>query len=58
MDGWLTPIQKIALTLLIAVAVGGVVYTAVTEWANNNKDIITTPKYTLESTRDINEAMA
>lgn len=58
MSDWLTPLQKITLVVLIAGAVGATIYTAVTDWAEDNKDNLTSPDFTSGAiVRHIDEVM-
>ncbi len=45
MEGWLAVVQKIVLGIAIAGIVGGLIYTAVSNWADDNVDGIANPKY-------------
>ncbi len=45
MEGWLAVVQKIVLGVAIAAVVGGLIYTAVSDWAEKNTNNLTDPKF-------------
>lgn len=59
MDGWITPLQKIVLTIVLGTAVGGILLASIFDWADTNKDRITDPDYRVHQIeRSIDEVMA
>lgn len=53
MQGWITVVWKILLTVAVCTVIGGVVYTAVTTFADDNKDKIITPTFSYVQTIEV-----